>query len=36
MKSGAEDFYKMVRKLSPRDDAQRSLKAEALRISLEA
>jgi hypothetical protein len=29
------DFYHMVRRLSPRDDSQRSLKAEALRISLE-
>lgn len=29
------DFYQMVRRLSPRDDGQRSLKAEALRISLE-
>ena len=29
------DFYKMVRRLSPRDDGQRSLKTEALRISLE-
>jgi hypothetical protein len=29
------DFYQMVRRLSPRDDSQRSLKAEALRISLE-
>jgi len=29
------DFYHMVRRLSPRDDGQRSLKAEALRISLE-
>lgn len=31
-----KDFYKMVRRLSPRDDVQRSLKAEVLRISLEA
>jgi len=29
------DFYRMVRRLSPRDDSQRSLKAEVLRISLE-
>jgi hypothetical protein len=29
------DFYPMVRRLSPRDDSQRSLKAEVLRISLE-
>jgi hypothetical protein len=29
------DFYQMVRRLSPRDDVQRSLKAEVLRISLE-
>ena len=29
------DFYQMVRRLSPRDDSQRSLKAEVLRISLE-
>ena len=29
------DFYHMVRRLSPRDDGQRSLKAEVLRISLE-
>ena len=29
------DFYQMVRRLSPRDDSQRSLKAEILRISLE-
>jgi hypothetical protein len=29
------DFYRMVRRLSPRDDAQKSLKAEILRISLE-
>jgi Protein of unknown function (DUF4239) len=29
------DFYQMVRRLSPRDDGQRSLKTEALRISLE-
>jgi Protein of unknown function (DUF4239) len=29
------DFYQMIRRLSPRDDSQRSLKAEALRISLE-
>jgi hypothetical protein len=29
------DFYQMVRRLSPRDDGQRSLKSEALRISLE-
>lgn len=29
------DFYRMVRRLSPRDDSQKSLKAEALRISLE-
>jgi hypothetical protein len=29
------DFYQIVRRLSPRDDAQRSLKAEVLRISLE-
>lgn len=28
-------FYQMVRRLSPRDDSQRSLKAEVLRISLE-
>jgi hypothetical protein len=29
------DFYSMVRRLSPRNDDQRSLKAEALRASLE-
>ena len=29
------DFYPMVRRLSPRDDSQRLLKAEVLRISLE-
>ena len=29
------DFYQIVRRLSPRDDSQRSLKAEVLRISLE-
>ena len=29
------DFYQMVRRLSPHDDAQKSLKTEALRISLE-
>jgi hypothetical protein len=29
------DFYQMVRRLSPRDDGQRTLKAEVLRISLE-
>jgi hypothetical protein len=29
------DFYHMVRRLSPRDDSQRALKAEVLRISLE-
>jgi hypothetical protein len=29
------DFYQMVRRLSPRDDSQRALKAEVLRISLE-
>jgi hypothetical protein len=29
------DFYQMVRRLSPRDDGQRALKAEVLRISLE-
>src|SRR6267378_4949894 len=29
------DFYHMVRRLTPRDDGQRSLKAEVLRISLE-
>ena len=29
------DFYKIVRRLSPRDDSQRSLKTEVLRISLE-
>jgi hypothetical protein len=29
------DFYQMVRRLSPRDDSQKSLKAEILRISLE-
>jgi hypothetical protein len=28
-------FYQMVRRLSPRDDGQRTLKAEVLRISLE-
>lgn len=28
-------FYQIVRRLSPRDDSQRSLKAEVLRISLE-
>jgi len=34
-KTGAVDFYQRVRKLSPRDDGQRALKAEVLRISLE-
>jgi hypothetical protein len=29
------DFYQMIRRLSPRDDGQSSLKTEALRISLE-
>jgi hypothetical protein len=29
------DFYQMVRRLSPHDDTQRSLRAEVLRISLE-
>jgi hypothetical protein len=29
------DFYQMVRRLSPRDDGQRALKAEVLRISAE-
>jgi hypothetical protein len=29
------DFYQMVRRLSPRDDGQRALKAEVLRISFE-
>jgi len=29
------DFYQMVRRLSPHDDSQKSLKAEILRISLE-
>jgi hypothetical protein len=29
------DFYQMVRRLSPRDDSQKTLKAEALRLSLE-
>jgi hypothetical protein len=29
------DFYQMVRRLSPRDDSQRALKGEVLRISLE-
>jgi hypothetical protein len=33
--AGLSDFYQMVRRLSPRDDSQRSLKAEALRISFE-
>jgi hypothetical protein len=32
---GLNDFYRNVRRLSPRDDSQRSLKAEVLRISLE-
>jgi hypothetical protein len=31
----ANDFYRAVRRLSPRDDSQRSLKAEVLRVSLE-
>jgi len=34
-KKEATDFYRMVRRLSPRDDGQKSLKAEALRISFE-
>jgi Protein of unknown function (DUF4239) len=34
-KVGAADFYQIVRKLSPRDDEQKALKAEVLRISLE-
>ena len=29
------DFYRIIRKLSPKDDVQKSLKAEVLRISLE-
>jgi hypothetical protein len=29
------DFYQMVRRLSPRDDSQRALKAEVLKISFE-
>ena len=29
------DFYQMARRLSPRDDSQRALKSEVLRISLE-
>jgi hypothetical protein len=35
LKVGTQDFYQIVRKLSPRDDAQRTLKSEVLRISLE-
>jgi hypothetical protein len=35
LKAGAADFYQIVRKLSPRDDEQRALKAEVLRISIE-
>jgi hypothetical protein len=35
MKAGATDFYQMVRRLSPRGDEQKALKAEVLRISLE-
>jgi hypothetical protein len=34
-KIGAADFYQIVRSLSPRDDLQRALKAEVVRISLE-
>ncbi len=35
VKIGAADFYQIVRGLSPRDDAQRALKAELLRISMQ-
>jgi hypothetical protein len=35
LKTGAADFYQIVRKLSPGDDEQRALKGEVLRISLE-
>jgi hypothetical protein len=34
-KIGAADFYQIVRRLSPRDDMQRALKAEVVRLSLE-
>jgi hypothetical protein len=32
---GFNDFYRLVRRLSPTDDGQRSLKAEVLRVSVE-
>jgi Protein of unknown function (DUF4239) len=35
VKAGAADFYQTVRRLSPRGDEQKALKAEILRISLE-
>jgi zinc transporter ZupT len=35
LKAGAADFYQIVRKLLPRSDEQRALKAEVLRISIE-
>ena len=35
VKADAADFYQMVRRLSPRGDEQKTLKAEVLRISLE-
>jgi len=35
LKIGAADFYQIVRRLSPRDDEQRALKSEVVRISIE-
>jgi hypothetical protein len=35
LKAGAADFYQIVRRLSPRDDEQKALQAEVLRISTE-
>jgi hypothetical protein len=33
--TGFKDFYRLIRRLAPTDDGQRSLKAEVLRVSLE-
>jgi hypothetical protein len=35
VRAGAADFYQLVRRLSPRGDEQKALKAEVLRISIE-
>jgi hypothetical protein len=35
VKAGAADFFQMVRRLTPRSDEQKALKAEVLRISIE-